>query len=85
MAIDNIDTPSPVGEAVPARGLSFRVLAIGAFLLLLIGVVVGGWAVNRWLMIVSARTCRLISQRMAVSNPPWKASFQWTSALGKTR
>ncbi len=49
MAIDNLDTPSPVGEAAPARGPSFRTLAIGAVLLLLIGVVGGGWAFNRWL------------------------------------
>ena len=50
MAIDSIETPSPADEAVPARGLSFRALAIGAFLLLLIGVAGGGWAVNRWLV-----------------------------------
>ncbi|MDO9368897.1 MAG: mitofilin family membrane protein [Sphingopyxis sp.] len=53
MAIDSIDTSAPAAlpadEAVPAKGLSLRALAIGAFLLLLIGIVVGGWAVNRWL------------------------------------
>lgn len=49
MAIDSIDTSSPADEAVPARGPSFRALAIGAFLLLLIGIAGGGWAVNRWL------------------------------------
>ena len=49
MAIDSIDTPSPMAEAVPARGPSFRLLAIAALLLLLIGVIGGGWAVNRWL------------------------------------
>lgn len=49
MAIDSIDTPSPSAEAVPARGPSFRLLAIAALLLLLIGIVGGGWAVNRWL------------------------------------
>jgi hypothetical protein len=49
MAIDSIDTPSSADEAAPARGLSFRALAIGAFLLLLIGIAGGGWAVNRWL------------------------------------
>lgn len=49
MAIDSIDTPSPAAEAVPARGPSFRLLAIAALLLLLIGIVGGGWAVNRWL------------------------------------
>lgn len=49
MAIDSIDTPSPAVEAVPARGPSFRLLAIAALLLLLIGIVGGGWAVNRWL------------------------------------
>ena len=49
MAIDSIDTPSPAAEAVPARGPSFRLLAIAALLLLLVGVIGGGWAVNRWL------------------------------------
>lgn len=49
MAIDSIDTSSSADEAIPARGLSFRAIAIGAFLLLLIGIVGGGWAVNRWL------------------------------------
>ena len=49
MPIDTIDTPSPADEAVPARGPSFRVLAIGALLLLLIGIGGGGWAVDRWL------------------------------------
>jgi uroporphyrinogen-III synthase len=50
MAIDSIDTSSPAAdEAVPARGLSFRAIALGAFLLLLIGIAGGGWAVNRWL------------------------------------
>ncbi|MBL9065960.1 MAG: hypothetical protein JNN10_06675 [Sphingopyxis sp.] len=49
MAIDSIDTPSPAVEAVPARGPSFRLLAIAALLLLLIGIAGGGWAVNRWL------------------------------------
>lgn len=49
MAIDSIDTPSPADEAVPTRGPSFRLLAIAALLLLLVGVAGGGWAVNRWL------------------------------------
>lgn len=54
MAIDSIDTSSPADGAVAdgaatARGPSFRALAIGAFLLLLIGIAGGGWAVNRWL------------------------------------
>ncbi|MDK2762155.1 MAG: MICOS complex subunit MIC60 [Sphingopyxis sp.] len=49
MAIDSFETSSPADEAVPARGLSFRALAIGALLLLLIGVAGGAWAVNRWL------------------------------------
>ena len=49
MAIDSFETSPPADGAVPARGLSFRALAIGAFLLLLIGIAGGGWAVNRWL------------------------------------
>jgi len=50
MAIDSIDTTSPVqDEAVPTRGLSFRAVGLGALVLLLIGIAAGGWAVNRWL------------------------------------
>lgn len=49
MAIDNIDTSSPADGVAPARRLSFRTLAIGAFILLLIGIAGGGWAMNRWL------------------------------------
>jgi hypothetical protein len=49
MAIDNIDSPAPVEAPAPARGPSFRLLMIAALLLLLIGVLGGGWAVNRWL------------------------------------
>lgn len=49
MAIESIDTSSPIGGEAPVRRLSFRTLAIGAFILLLIGVVGGGWAMNRLL------------------------------------
>ncbi len=69
MAIDNIDTPSPAGEAGPARGLSFRVLAIGAFLLLLIGVVVGGWAVNRWLIEADAPAAKTTAATKTGADP----------------
>lgn len=69
MAIDNIDTPSSTGEAVPARGLSFRVLAIGAFLLLLIGVVVGGWAVNRWLVEAGAPATKTTAAAKTGADP----------------
>ena len=49
MAIDSIDTSSPMAEAVTARGPSLRLLAIAALILLLVGIIGGGWAVNRWL------------------------------------
>ena len=49
MAIDSFDTAAPEQGAVPARGPSFRALAIGAAILLLAGVVGGGWAMNRLL------------------------------------
>lgn len=49
MAIDSFDTAAPANGAVPARGPSFRALTIGAVILLLIGVVGGGWAMNRLL------------------------------------
>lgn len=73
MAIDSIDTapaPSPADEAVPARGLSFRALAIGAFLLLLIGVAAGGWAVNRWLTGTDAiPVAKMIESPGGATNP----------------
>src|SRR3546814_20411897 len=50
MAIASYETSPPADAAVPARGLSFRALAIAAFLLLLIGIAAGGWAVNLWLV-----------------------------------
>src|SRR3546814_2227583 len=50
MAIDIYATSPHADGAVPARGLTFRALAIGAFLLLLIGIAAGGWAVNLWLV-----------------------------------
>ncbi len=49
MAIETIETATPADGAAPARGLSFRALAIGAFILLLIGVGGGGWAMSEWL------------------------------------
>ena len=49
MAIDSFDTAAPDGGAAPAKGISFRVLAIGAFILLLLGLVGGGWATSRFL------------------------------------
>ncbi len=49
MAIDSIDTAAPADGAAPARGPSFRSLAIGAFILLLIGIGGGGWAMSQWL------------------------------------
>lgn len=54
MAIDTIDTSSradgsPADGVAPPRNRSFRTTAIGAFILLLIGIAGGGWAMNRWL------------------------------------
>lgn len=76
MAIDSIDTSLPAkDEAVPARGLSFRALAIGAFLLLLIGVVGGGWAVNRWLTgSDSVPVAKMIESPGGAPNPVLAAS-----------
>ena len=56
MAIDTIDTSSPADGVAPKRGLSFRAIAISAFLLLLIGIAGGGWAMNRWLTDKNAAT-----------------------------
>lgn len=49
MAIDSIDTSTPVDGAVPVKRLSFRALFIAAMVLLLLGVAGGGWAMSRWL------------------------------------
>lgn len=49
MAIDSIDTSTPVDGAVPVKRLSFRALFIAAMILLLAGVVGGGWAMSRWM------------------------------------
>lgn len=54
MAINSTESSASSDGAVPAKGLSFRALAIGAFLLLLIGLVGGGWAMNRLLSSNSA-------------------------------
>lgn len=71
MAIDSIDTTSPAeDEVVPARGLSFRALVLGAFLLLLIGIVGGGWAVNRWLTGGNMPPAKVIETRPGIANPP---------------
>lgn len=61
MAIDTIDTSSPADGVAPKRGLSFRAIAIGAFLLLLIGIAGGGWAMNRWLTDKNAATATTVS------------------------
>lgn len=49
MAIDSIDTSTPVDGAVPVKRLSFRALFIAAMIVLLAGVVGGGWAMSRWM------------------------------------
>ncbi|MBA3939866.1 MAG: hypothetical protein C0520_01510, partial [Sphingopyxis sp.] len=49
MTIESIDTAAPADGGAPAGGVSFRALAIGAVILLLIGIGGGGWAMSRWL------------------------------------
>lgn len=49
MAIDSIDTSAPADGAAPVKRLSFRALFIAAMVLLLAGVVGGGWVMSRWL------------------------------------
>lgn len=53
MAIDSFDTSAPAlassDGGAASRGPSFRLLAIGAFILLLAGVLGGGWAMSRLL------------------------------------
>ncbi|HKX90565.1 MAG TPA: mitofilin family membrane protein [Sphingopyxis sp.] len=70
MAIDSIDTTSPAeDEAVPTRGLSFRALVLGAFLLLLVGIAGGGWAVNRWLTGSNLPPAKMIETSQGAANP----------------
>lgn len=70
MAIDSIDTTSPAAdEAVPTRGLSFRAVVLGAFLLLLIGIVGGGWAANRWLAGGNLPPAKMIETSQGTANP----------------
>ncbi|KTE18522.1 hypothetical protein ATE67_17620 [Sphingopyxis sp. H050] len=60
MAIDSIDTSTPVDGAVPVKRLSFRALFIAAMIVLLAGVVGGGWAMSRW-MAASPKTETVVS------------------------
>ena len=70
MVIDSIDTSASAGEVAPARGPSFRALAIGAFLLLLIGIAGGGWAVNRWMTgDNSPPPAKMIAAPVGAANP----------------
>jgi hypothetical protein len=49
MTIESIDRPASSDGVAPVKRLSLRALFIGAMLLLILGVVGGGWAMNRWL------------------------------------
>lgn len=49
MAIESSDNPVHPGEERAGKGPSFRSLAIIALVLLVIGIIAGGWAMNRWL------------------------------------
>ncbi len=86
MAIDSIDTPSPMAEAVPARGPSFRLLAIAALLLLLVGVIGGGWAVNRWLTgDATAPAAKAIDTQAVgdLTDPALPANREWGRSILK--
>ncbi|MBL8649865.1 MAG: hypothetical protein JNL35_05615 [Sphingopyxis sp.] len=49
MAIESSETPVDLGEERPRKGPSFRNLAIAALVVLVIGIIGGGWAMNRLL------------------------------------
>lgn len=49
MTIESIDRPASSDDVAPVKRLSLRALFIGAVLLLILGVVGGGWAMSRWL------------------------------------
>ncbi|MBO9697169.1 MAG: hypothetical protein J7499_13310 [Sphingopyxis sp.] len=83
MAIDSIDTTSPAqDEAVPTRGLSFRALILGAFLLLLVGVAGGGWAVNRWLTGGNLPPAKMVEAPRGAANPLLAGATARTAAAG---
>lgn len=56
MTIDNIDRPAPADGAAPVKRLSLRALFIAALILLILGIVGGGWAMSRWLAAVPPPT-----------------------------
>ena len=49
MTIESIDRPASSDGVAPVKRLSLRALFIGAVLILILGVVGGGWAMSRWL------------------------------------
>jgi len=69
MAIDSIDTSTPVDGAVPVKRLSFRALFIAAMILLLAGVVGGGWAMSRWLA-ADPKTATVVGDAPAAPGGP---------------
>lgn len=60
MAIESNDNPVHMGAEVSGKRPSFRSLAIAALLLLLVGVVAGGWAMNRFLADEAAPKTKVI-------------------------
>jgi hypothetical protein len=60
MAIDSIDASALADSAVPVKRLSFRALFIGAAILLLAGILGGGWAMSRWLGADSAPVATVV-------------------------
>lgn len=49
MTIDSIERAPPTNGEAPVKRLSLRALFVSAVILLIVGVVGGGWAMSRWL------------------------------------
>jgi len=60
MTIDSIERAPLAGGEAPVKRLSLRALFIGAIVLLIVGIVGGGWAMSRWLAGDAAPVTRVV-------------------------
>ncbi|HMN54921.1 MAG TPA: hypothetical protein PKC32_12130 [Sphingopyxis sp.] len=60
MTIDSIERAPLAGGEAPVKRLSLRALFVGAVVLLIVGIVGGGWAMSRWLAGDAAPVTRVV-------------------------
>jgi hypothetical protein len=60
MTIDSIERAPLANSEAPVKRLSLRALFIGAVVLLIVGVIGGGWAMSRWLAGDAAPVTRVV-------------------------